>query len=444
MQITDPINNPRLVIEKIRADTLQQLRPGQTLSARVESPLERGVIQLNIGGSRLPVKSGLDLPVGTQINLQVVKSGAQPEFQLIRSAPEDQTRALALKQILPRQLPIRQLLESLAQLSPPSLQAQLATDTATGRGQAAGMDKLPPIIQQLLQLGGITPQRAGGSSGPEQALLERNMQSLAQALQGGSGATSSTRELDGARLARHINAVINSAISNDRPLSAAVIRQALDNSGLFLEARLGGEGTVAPDLKVHLLKLLQSLLPASSGHPLPASTPSGQNMDTGTTLQLLAARLFAELKGAAEGALARVQMHQLASLPQEDNSLRQVWQFELPIRHPEGNDEFLIRFEKESGRQDQSSDRWSVTLDFNIPPAGPMSVRLSLVDGVLSSHFTAEKVESVEQIERFLPRLNDALTSAGLNVGKLSTRLGSVGSGPERPSTTPPLLDERA
>lgn len=442
MQITDPINNPRLFIEKTRADTLQQLRPGQTLSARVESPLERGVIQLSIGGNRLPVKSGLDLPVGTQIQLQVVKSGALPEFQLIRGAAEDPTRALALKQILPRQLPIRQLLDSLVQLTSPARQTPPATAGTAPLPQATALEKLAPVLQQLLRLGGITLPK-GDAAGAQQVTLERNMQVLGQALQG-SGPTPSGPGLDAARLARQISAVASNALPGDRPLSASVIRQALEGSGLFLEAHLAGKGTLSTDLKANLLHLLQSLLPLTPGHT-PARAPhSSQATDTGTTLQLLAARLFTELKGSAEGALARVQMHQLASLPQEDNSLRQVWQFELPIRHPEGHDEFLVRFEKESSRQDPSADRWSVTLDFDIPPAGPISVRLSLVDGVLSSHFTAEKAESAEQIERFLPRLNDALASAGLKVGKLSARHGEVASRPDRPSTPPPLLDERA
>jgi len=441
MQITDPINNPRLFIEKTRADTLQQLRPGQTLSARVESPLERGVIQLSIGGSRLPVKSDLNLPVGSQVSLQVVKSGVLPEFQLIRTATEDQTRAMLLKQILPRQLPVRQLLESLAQLASPLRQGQTANASTPAPPQGAVLEKLAPVIQQLVRLGGITLPKNDGAL--TQATLERNLQTLGQALQG-SGTTSPAQGFDGARLARQISAVLNSALPNDRPLSASAIHQSLDRSGLFLEAHLAGQGALSTDLKANLLKLLQSLLPLTTGPGVPAAPPAGQTTDTGTTLQLLAARLFAELKGTAEGALARIQMHQLASLPQEDNSTRQVWQFELPIQHPEGHDEFLLRFEKESGGQDKSTERWSVTLDFNIPPAGPISVRLSLVDGILSSHFTAEKAESVEQIERFLPRLNDALASAGLKVGKLSTRLGSAGSSPDRPASGSPLLDERA
>lgn len=442
MQITDPINNPRLFIEKTRADVLQQLRPGQTLSARVDSPLERGIVQLTIGGNRLPVKTSLRLPVGDQISLQVIKGGTAPEFQLVRNSPGDTVQSLALKQILPRQLPLEQLLDGLRSLSLARQPSQPVTANDLAGTQPASNNRLAPLIQQVMQLSADNSLAATGTSRAESALLERNLRTLANVLQRtGSGVNTPTVEIDSSRLARQISAITSSALPGNRPLSAAAIHQALEHSGLFLEARLAGKGPISPDLKVQLLNLLMELQPVTTGQSPPTS---GQTADTGTTLQLLAARLFGELKGMTEGALARIQMHQLSSLPQDENNLRQVWQFELPLQHPDGHDNFLLRFEKETSAQDGASLRWSVTLDFDIPPAGPISVRLSLMDGELSSHFTAERAESVKRIEHFLPTLNEALVRAGLKVGKLSTRQGSVPCRPDQLETPSPLLDERA
>ena len=445
MQITDPINNPRLLIEKTRADVLQQLRPGQTLSARVDSPLERGMVQLTIGGKRLPVKTSLQLPVGDQIKLQVIKGSPAPEFQLLRNSPGDTVRSLALKQILPRQLPLQQLLDGLRSLSLGQQSSQPETTTGSAGIQSANSNRLALLIRQLAPLNAGNAALATGSGRDQPAVLERNLQTLVNALPRIDNTTNQPATgVDSSRLAHQISAITNRVLSGNQPLSATAIRQALEHSGLFLEARLAGKGPVTPDLKVQLLNLLMELQPVTTGPSTPISGQSGQAADTGTTLQLLAARLFAELKGTAEGALARIQMHQLASLPQDENNLRQVWQFELPIHHPDGHDNFLLRFEKETSAEDEASLRWSVTLDFDIPPAGPISVRLSLVDGELSSHFTAERAESVERIEHFLPTLNEALVNAGLKVGKLSTRQGTLPSRPDQPEASSPLLDERA
>lgn len=438
MQITDPISNPRLFIEQTRADAMQQLRPGQVVRAVVEAPADKGVARLDIGGVKVPVRTGMKLEIGQQLALDVVKSGNAPEFRVTSEMTTATTRTLALKQILPRQLPLNQLLDSLRSLT---------ASPATASGVTSSVPATVPggfgaLVEQLLRQ--MTPPQPGQANRP--GPLDQNLQRIANALQAPPGqAAQAGRESGSATgLAREVGQLINQTLSSNRPVTGAAIRQAFTQSGLFMEAHLLNGQPVQQDLKGNLLRLLERLEPLlSAPHPT-VQTSAGKATEAGTTLQLLAARLFAELHHQAEGALARVQLHQLTSLPQDENSPKQVWQFELPIAHPDGHDEFFIQFERESRPTGQDGDRWSVTLNFNIPPTGPVSARLSLAGEEISSHFTAELADAADRIERLLPALNEAFVRAGLEVGKLSACQGTAVKRADQPCSPLPLLDERA
>lgn len=438
MQITDPISNPRLFIEQTRSDALQQLRPGQVVRAVVEVPADKGIAQLNIGGIKIPVKTGMKLEIGQQLALDVVKAGNIPEFKVVREVTSASTQVLALKSILPKQLPLNQLLDALRSLTT----IQQAPVTTSGAAPAVIKNSLDTLFQQLIQQ--TTSALPGASAGSSP--LERNLQLIANALQTNQGQSvqGNIEKSPTTELARQIGQLINQTLSNGQPITGAVVRQALNQSGLFMEPHLLNGQPVQNDLKGILLKLLATLQPMLTTAHLLGDPPVGRAADTATALQLIAARLFAELHHQAEGALARIQLHQLASLPQDENSHKQLWQFELPISHPEGHDEFLIQFEKETRPAEQAEDHWSVTLNFNIPPTGPVRARLSLIADEISSHFTAELDEGVKRIEQFLPTLNEAFSRAGLKVGKLSASQGSAVKRPDQPISPSPLLDERA
>jgi len=437
MQITDPISNPRLFIEQTRSDTLQQLRPGQMVRAVVDTPSNKGIAQLDIGGIKVPVKTGMKLEIGQQLALDVVKAGNAPEFKVIREATSATTQALALKDILPKQLPLNELLNALKSLTA----SQQTAAITTGITPAVTKSSLDTLFQQLLQATSALPAGSVGSSN-----LERNLKLIANALQTNQGQPiQGNRENSTAiELARQIGQLINQTLSNAQPVTGAIIRQALNQSGLFMEPHLLNGQPVQDDFKGNLLKLLESLQPMLTTAHLLGESPVGKAADAATALQLIAARLFTELRHQAEGALARIQLHQLASLPQDENSHKQLWQFELPISHSEGHDEFLIQFEKETRLTEQAEDRWSVTLNFNIPPTGPVCARLSLMADEISSHFTAELDEGVKRIEQLLPTLNEAFSRAGLKVSKLSASQGSAVKRPDQPISPSPLLDERA
>ncbi|WP_186297540.1 flagellar hook-length control protein FliK [Sedimenticola selenatireducens] len=437
MQITDPFNNPRLFIEQTRSETLNQLRSGQTVTAQVIKPATNGVAQIDIGGIKLPVQTGVKLEIGQQLALNVIKGGKAPELQLIRNTTPEAIQALTLKRILPQQLPIHQLLDTLKTLSE---SLPIARDAAITKE-----NMIVTLVRQLLQLSGSAgtqptmPQQAGHSPS------KINLQNLMTALQ---NATNQPTTKNGNnhlnQLASQISQVVNNTLPGNSPITAATIHQAFQQSGLFLESRLMGNNPLGTDFKASLLKLIAELQTLATANPVITDSAIIKAADTATTLQLLAARIFSELQQLTEGTLARVQMHQLASLPQEESNLRQVWQFELPVPHADGHDDFFIQLEKEDNQADSSEVRWSVTLNFDIPPAGPISAKLNLAGDVISSHFTAERAEGVSRLEQTLPKLSAAFEKAGLIVGRLSAHQGKTIKIHEPPPQPFPLLDEKA
>jgi hypothetical protein len=244
-------------------------------------------------------------------------------------------------------------------------------------------------------------------------------------------------------VAREITALLR-ALAPPAP-DAAALRRAFAESGLLFEAKLA-QGEFDPaDVKGILVRLLARLAetrPQGAGaRPEPGPTDRDAGPATPT-----AARLLSDIGRQVEGALARIQWEQLASLPADGES-RQTWHVQLPLGDPgTPRDSVSLRFEREPGHgRREASDHWSVALQFAMEPIGPLHVRLTLADGAVASAFWAERQESVAVIQSHLPTLEAAFAAAGLQVGRLSAQAGR----PPRPaSDIPPpvsgLLDEHA
>ncbi|MET0093126.1 MAG: flagellar hook-length control protein FliK, partial [Sedimenticola sp.] len=239
--------------------------------------------------------------------------------------------------------------------------------------------------------------------------------------------------------------VLGNNLPADRPITPERIRTALEMSGLFLEAGLSRNIVQPNDFKASLLQLLLLLRRLPANAPATA-TPRQQG---GTAQQPTGAegalgRFIAELLGQTESALARVQMHQLASVPVEDQP-RQVWQMEIPVNNSDHDDNFMLRIAREErGANGEGDDLWTVSLNFDLQGLGPVRAMLTLTEDLVSSHFVAQQPESAGRIERELPRLDAAFQRAGLRVGKLSARQGKPETEELRLHNPKPILDEKA
>ncbi|HSH29077.1 MAG TPA: flagellar hook-length control protein FliK [Thiohalobacter sp.] len=220
------------------------------------------------------------------------------------------------------------------------------------------------------------------------------------------------------------------------------LRQALTNSGLFLEGKLaraaagttGGGVTSAQtalqgDFKAGLLQLAAGLrqaagpagvtrAPATAPPPAPApplpqtapppamATAAGRTLPLpaldslaslrpgmpprpqagvdGRTLRLDLAQLLQRggLLQQVESALSRVKLNQLASLPQERQQPPE-WLVELPVRRGEDViDVWGLRLRREGGHGGseaaQGGAGWTLMLAFDLPGLGPVQARVSL------------------------------------------------------------------
>ncbi|MEJ1376399.1 MAG: flagellar hook-length control protein FliK [Candidatus Sedimenticola sp. (ex Thyasira tokunagai)] len=533
MKIADLITNPKLAIEQTRSEMLSHLRPGQTVKANVLELPKQGIARLRIGTAEILVQTRLSLSAGEQLLLDVTKAknSEMPELRLIQQPTLKHYQARALRTLLPQQIPLRSLVESIRHLvsgtpgrvptptmetkSSPALANPIqrttqphrqliqtlrslapetirntpfpSTKTVSDRsitensgrlpGRFIGATKTEQLLQRLVEsrlpnspAPAPTPAAGRASSllspAPSIAALSRFQHSLpnypaitlpvlSKAVTVSSAknvrmhtpipgvadkaATGTPREILGSDIMQRVQAVLSHSVNDSDPLSASRIRQAFGTSGLFLESTLASGTAPTVDMKASLLQLLLHLRPGSGN----AARGKGQQARDSSTLQATGLRILADLQTLTEGVLARIQVNQLTSLPQDEGT-RQVWQFELPFVMPNSTDSFLIRIERE-GKNNDESGGWAVTLQFNLEPLGPMSARLSLVEDEISSHFTAQLPESAKQLERALPLLSEAYIRAGLKVGKLSCRQGAPADlNTQLPPIDLPLLDEKA
>ncbi|AYC32557.1 flagellar hook-length control protein FliK [Pseudomonas cavernae] len=318
--------------------------------------------------------------------------------------------------------------------------------------------------------------------------LELGQQLLAQQNRQGSldGLFKALQGLSGAALPAGLRASIDQllAASPDiRQLSDAKgLAQALENSGLQLEAKLLGGNTASlpQDLKANLLRLIAQLLPQ-----LPNAAPLNPGTAAGTLAQALPAfvrsalgaldqagnrqqalsfplpsKLLQAMDGEADleallklaaAAVSRLQTHQLSSLAQTqlspEGNLLTTWQLELPMRNQQELVPLQLKLQREDqskqGRKDQQDTLWRVELAFDLAPLGPLQVQAQLAHGSLSSQMWAERPGTARLIDSELDNLRERLLAAGLTVGELACRQGTPPQGP-RTTLEQRWIDETA
>lgn len=156
--------------------------------------------------------------------------------------------------------------------------------------------------------------------------------------------------------------------------------------------------------------------------------------------------LRAELLQQAEASLARLQLSQLASLPQSrDTGLE--WLLDLPVRRGEETDVWSLgirRDESQGGRdQERQGTLWTVQLAFDLPGLGPMQARVSLRGEQVSTWFWATREDTMPLLQKHLQELRLELEASGLQVDQLHCLRGSMPGNPKAAATRDPILDER-
>jgi len=261
-------------------------------------------------------------------------------------------------------------------------------------------------------------------------------------------------------------------------VTAEQLRSAAQGSGVFLEAGLAeavvNGDEVAPanllqDLKALLLQLSSELAPLIEGPSLPrptaqtAATPgvtaprsspdqleppvgggptTGQaavraSLDTQTGADVLVRTLQQE----AQGALARVQLSQAASVGQPGQTTR--WMFEVPIATPAGAG--VAQFEiSRDGRgpgagNGEPEPSWRARFSVNVAPSGPVHADVMLGNGRARVTLMAEDAGARQALDAHQDELTQAL--AAEHGADVAVRI--IGGAPPRPQQPAGQLVDR-
>ncbi len=224
------------------------------------------------------------------------------------------------------------------------------------------------------------------------------------------------------------------------------LKQSVDNSGLFLEAKLPElakvltgktnelklpeELRLTKDLKLNFLKFIQVLKQENSAQ-------------TETKLSNTELDAIKNLLQKSENALAKIILDQFNALPKEE-SPKQVWNLELPFMHQNKAETVQIEFEQEKDSQNQSNeDQWSVNITLNPPNLGTIHCRLNQQNGAINSQFWSNNNQISQLIQANLDYLKQQLEDSGLTVGHINALTGKPLQTSDKATVGIQLFDEK-
>ncbi|MFP5506941.1 MAG: flagellar hook-length control protein FliK [Gammaproteobacteria bacterium] len=425
---------------------LSTWRVGQVLAATVVSSPQPGRAELRIGNLQLAAQTGnLQLTAGQTLRLEVASLREMPVLKLLgvlQQSPVNQ----ALRDALPRQQPLSPLLNALTRLAaagqlPPEA-ARLARELLVRLPEPAAV-ATPAGLRQALRDSGLfleaklarpntPPGAAPGANPPATGKgaefagdLKANLLRLVQALRDSAA-----------------NSAPAGARSAGTAAPAATPGAAMTPPAAQLAAALAATGARG-------LGGLPGAPPLDPGAPLLRGQPPQPPATAARLAQLEQALGRSELLRQVEGALARVQLNQLSSLPQ-DRTQPPEWLIELPVRREGETDVWALRIGREperdggrdGGRDDEDGPAWTVMLAFDLPGLGPMQTRISLRGDSVDAQFFSREQGILPVVAEHLPVLQARLQQAGLRVNELSCRHGQIPAPAAPPQTR--ILDERA
>jgi flagellar hook-length control protein FliK len=206
-----------------------------------------------------------------------------------------------------------------------------------------------------------------------------------------------------------ISQVLALQLPSSGPFTPETIRQAVAQSGLFLEAHLAqaapGAGAPPPDLKAALLTLLQALAGTAGETPPPPQRTAPPVRGAALTAQAPVpsalpadadlAAIVQHLRPEVEQAVARQTLHQLASLPEGQTS---AWMFELPIATPQGAGVAQFEVDRDAPETDAADAEasWRVRFSVDIEPLGPVHIHLGMTGDRAAVTVWAEREGVIE------------------------------------------------
>jgi hypothetical protein len=261
-----------------------------------------------------------------------------------------------------------------------------------------------------------------------------------------------------------IDRVLAQAVPAERrTVTARVLREAVQGSGLFLEARQanGQPAPVRGDLKAALLGLRETLVPlietlspypgvaarqAEAEPPAQAgqeqqNRPAPPRRDGPLLPQAIAEPTLAAgekplavawtLLDQSDAALDRITLAQYASLPQEaartEPGQAQRWLTEIPLAFHQGAAILPLQIEKEPPRRDADGATpplWRIRFALDVEPMGPLQGVVTLQGRSVGVTLWAEREETSRLLRGATPGLEAALADAQFENGTIDIHTG--------------------
>jgi hypothetical protein len=226
-------------------------------------------------------------------------------------------------------------------------------------------------------------------------------------------------------------ALLEHSMSTPQELSTGDgLRQAINRSGVFLEAQLAqapaNDATTAhDDMKGALLRLVailkgQPLLGESSDAEVDPPllyrgvTPQGRlplPFELASTSE--ATDFLPRLYTDVQAALARLEVAQLQATPGH-------WLVEVPVQDAEGADVLQIMLKQEQ----EAEQSWTMGFSLDLPSLGPIVGELHLRGLRLSVRLWAQRRETVDRLEDQFDDLRSRVDATGLFLDQLSCQFG--------------------
>lgn len=467
---------------KLTPDTLSSLlQTGAQLTAMVVQAKGGNQYVLEVfqpgGQNRVQVtaESVTALDSGGPLQLEVVKGGPPLQVRVMpqQTGVDGTPVENALRQFLPKQQELSSLISQLADFAKSGGQTALPADirqlaknllaslpdkstlvNAEGLKQAvrdSGLfleSKLAQLAQSDARAGG----KAVDPSLPND--LKAKLLVLAEALSGRAAPSAPNAQPDQAATAQSAGATSNARTAQN-PANA----QSAPNAANAPNSHAAPSATPA---NTPVVVALQPL-PNPAAAPLQASATAGQPAATANAGQdavatavppgqgsAVTAPALKDLTSQTEGALAKLVLNQLASLPQPDAN-QQIWRFDIPFTlagHPESA---RLEIEREAKREDGSRGEsaaentpWTVTVELSPPGLGKFGGKVTLHQGAINAFFWSDDPATAELVQDNLPLLQARLEAAGLKTGRLDASVGVAPSSDANGRPPTPLLDLRA
>lgn len=472
---------------------VNQLLPVRTQNTGLSAPLRSGVIEalvlnnspllnttdgqaqirvsLSSGEQRLELTTSVPLPVGAKVQLKLSADNLAVLLKIDDPSARQTTAASsrpALQQSLGQPLPVS------TRVLTDNLQPLLNTNPAQAASLSTGPTSSTATELPLLLL----QQRQSVASAVRQALPQQQpLRDLLPVLQ---SVLRHPQPLP-KPLTLAITQLIQQFPRPEQLQHSQPLKQAMNNSGTFLESKLAqpAQDNSAPlqrlgsqaisneagktgeplsrDLKAMIEKILpqiQQLAPGAkeSGEPgaptsplatsygaipVPAApiSPSVSHSNAAKhkadqSLDVLLRQLSRQLMAS----LARTQLNQLESIgnrqafTNDPQSPINSWILELPILHGQRVDNLDVRIEQreESGaeKRDSKTMVWTVMLNFDLHQLGRMQVQLSIIEKSVSAMIWSQLQETHSQVRKHINDLRSGLEKVGVKVKKVECHMG--------------------